>query len=79
MALVGHLQNKHGASKDALLLTGDVLWSSSNHSFKIDWSDTAKRDGQTQYENSRGVVEWIHTHPTPGNKRIFVLENALER
>ncbi|MCF7830639.1 hypothetical protein K9M41_01405 [Candidatus Gracilibacteria bacterium] len=44
-------------------------------SFKIDWSDTAKKDGQGEYENVRGMVRWAYQKPNEGKYRIVILEN----
>lgn len=46
-------------------------------SFKIDFSDAAKRDGQSPYENVRGLIRWAHQKPEAAH-RLIVLEN-LER
>ena len=46
-------------------------------SFKIDFSDSAKKDGQGTYENVRGMISWAHQRPTAPH-RIIILEN-LER
>ncbi len=44
-------------------------------SFKIDWSDAAKKDDQGEYENVRGMIRWAHQKPSEGRYRIIVLEN----
>ncbi len=46
-------------------------------SFKVDYSEAAKKDGQGEHENVRGMISWAHQKPT-APKRIIVLEN-LER
>ncbi|HEY5714733.1 MAG TPA: hypothetical protein VIT68_05270 [Candidatus Gracilibacteria bacterium] len=46
-------------------------------SFKIDFSQTAKTDGQDESENVRGLVRWISQKPVSPH-RIVILEN-LER
>lgn len=47
-------------------------------SFKIDYSDAAQKDGQSEHENARGLVKWLHRTPEQGCYRIAILEN-LER
>ncbi|MCF7905582.1 hypothetical protein K9L63_00085 [Candidatus Gracilibacteria bacterium] len=55
-----------------------ILFRDTGKSFKIDWSDTAKKEGQGEYENVRGMIRWAHQKPTEGTYRIIILEN-LER
>ena len=43
-------------------------------SFKIDFSEAAKRDEQGEFENVRGLIRWAHQKPT-ANHRIAILEN----
>ncbi|MDH3324799.1 MAG: hypothetical protein OEL89_04115 [Candidatus Peregrinibacteria bacterium] len=51
-----------------------IFFRDTGKSFKIDFSDTAKRDGQSQHENVRGMIKWAHQKPV-SNKRIVILEN----
>jgi DNA polymerase III delta prime subunit len=46
-------------------------------SFKIDFSEAAKKEGQSDHENVRGMITWAHHKPTAPH-RIIILEN-LER
>ena len=46
-------------------------------SFKIAWSETAKKDGQTEKENVRGMIKLAHQTPL-SPYRIIILEN-IER
>ncbi|MCF7812039.1 hypothetical protein K9M59_00300 [Candidatus Gracilibacteria bacterium] len=57
----------------------DVLFfPDTGKSFKIDWSDAAKKDEQSEYENVRGLIRWSHQKPNEGTYRIVILEN-IER
>ena len=60
------------------LHTDIVLFRDTGKSFKIDYSDAAKRDGQSEYENVRGLIQWAHRKPSEGRWRIVILEN-IER
>jgi len=52
-----------------------LVFQDSGKSFKIDWSDTAKKDGQGEYENVRGMIRWAYQKPSEGKYRIVILEN----
>jgi hypothetical protein len=52
-----------------------IVFRDKGKSFKIDWSDGAKRDDQGEYENVRGMIRWAHQKPNEGKHRIIVLEN----
>lgn len=55
-----------------------ILFEDEGKSFKIDWSDAAKKDEQGEYENVRGLIRWAHQKPTVGAYRIVIFEN-IER
>jgi len=55
-----------------------ILFQDTGKSFKIDFSDAAKRDGQNEYENARGLIRWMYRKPSESPYRIAILEN-LER
>lgn len=52
-----------------------MIFRDKGKSFKIDWSDAAKKDDQGEYENVRGMIKWAHQKPSEGRYRIIVLEN----
>ena len=54
-----------------------IVFRDTGKSFKIDFSDAAKKDEQSEHENARGIVRWAHKKPT-APYRIIILEN-LER
>ena len=54
-----------------------VVFRDNGKSFKIAYSDTARKDGQSEFENVRGIVKWISQKPI-NPWRIVILEN-LER
>lgn len=55
-----------------------ILFEDNGKSFKIDWSDAAKKNEQNEHENVRGLIKWAHQKPVEGKYRIVILEN-LER
>lgn len=55
-----------------------ILFRDTGKSFKIDWSDAAKKEEQGEHENVRGLIKWAHQKPVEGKYRIVILEN-LER
>lgn len=54
-----------------------VVFRDEGKSFKVDFSESAKKDGQSHHENVRGMISWAHQRPTAPH-RIIILEN-LER
>lgn len=52
-----------------------IVFRDKGKSFKIDWSDSAKKDDQGEYENVRGLIRWSHQKPLEGVYRIAILEN----
>lgn len=71
---------RQGVAADILSNGGDgdvMVFRDEGRSFKIDYSEAAKRDGQSQWENVRGMIWWISQKPV-GKHRILILEN-LER
>jgi len=52
-----------------------LVFRDTGKSFKIDWSDAAKKDGQGESENVRGMIKWAHQKPSEGRYRIVILEN----
>ncbi|MCF7918246.1 hypothetical protein K9L27_04630 [Candidatus Gracilibacteria bacterium] len=52
-----------------------IVFRDTGKSFKIDWSDGAKKDNQGEYENVRGLIRWSHQKPSEGKYRIAILEN----
>ncbi len=55
-----------------------LVFPDTGKSFKIDWSDAAKKDNQDEHENVRGLIRWAHQKPALGRYRVVVFEN-LER
>ena len=55
-----------------------LVFTDQGKSFKIDFSEEAKKDGQSEYENARGLIKWCHQKPVEGLYRIVILEH-LER
>lgn len=55
-----------------------IVFRDTGKSFKIDWSDAAKKDDQGEHENVRGLIKWAHQSPAEGKYRVVILEN-LER
>lgn len=52
-----------------------IVFPDNGKSFKIDYSDTAKREGQSEHENVRGMIKWISQKPI-NPYRIVILENV---
>lgn len=52
-----------------------IVFQDTGKSFKIDFSDAAKKDGQDEHENVRGLIRWAHRTPQPGHYRIAILQN----
>ncbi len=52
-----------------------LVFKDKGKSFKIAWSDAAKKDDQGEYENVRGMIRWAHQKPNEGKYRIIILEN----
>jgi hypothetical protein len=44
-------------------------------SFKIDFSEAAKKDDQGVFENVRGMIRWVSQKPLGSHYRVIVLEN----
>ncbi len=51
-----------------------IVFKDSGKSFKIAFSDSAKKDGQGEYENVRGMIKWANQKPI-SPRRIIILEN----
>lgn len=51
-----------------------IVFRDKGKSFKIDFSDAAKKDEQSEFENARGLIRWAYQKPTT-NYRIAILEN----
>jgi len=52
-----------------------IVFRDKGKSFKINWSDRAKKDDQGEYENVLGIIRWAHQKPNEGKYRIVILEN----
>jgi len=51
-----------------------IVFRDSGKSFKIDFSEAAKKDNQSEYENVRGMIKWANHKPI-SKQRIVILEN----
>lgn len=51
-----------------------VVFRDTGKSFKVDYSDAAKKDGQSEHENVRGMINWAYQRPA-SPYRIIILEN----
>ena len=51
-----------------------IVFRDLGRSFKVDFSEAAKDDDQSENENARGMVRWAHQKTTSPH-RIIVLEN----
>lgn len=54
-----------------------IVFRDGGKSFKVSYSDAARKDSQGEYENSRGLVDWATKKPV-APYRIVILEN-IER
>ena len=52
-----------------------IIFRDTGKSFKIKFSDAAKKDGQNEFENVQGMIKWISQKPIENNYRIVILEN----
>jgi DNA polymerase III delta prime subunit len=52
-----------------------IIFRDTGKSFKIDWSNIAKKEEQGEFENVRGLIRWSHQKPSEGTYRIALLEN----
>ncbi len=52
-----------------------LVFRDTGKSFKIRWSDQAKKDDQGEHENAQGVIRWAYQKPSEGKYRIVILEN----
>lgn len=55
--------------------TDTIVFRDQGKSFKIDWSEAAKRDQQGEYENVRGLAKWAYRKPVEAQYRIAILEH----
>lgn len=78
LELATTLQNTTQKHIESEIHSDTIIFRDQGKSFKIDYSDTAQKDGQNQHENARGLVKWLHRTPQEGPYRIAILEN-LER
>jgi len=78
LKIASQLQNCSQEKIEKGIHSDILVFKDTGKSFKIDWSDTAKKDGQGEYENVRGMIRWAYQKPNEGKYRIIILEN-LER
>ncbi len=78
LQIAGKLQNVSPEKIQKGIHTDTLFFPDNGKSFKIDWSDTAKKEEQGEYENVRGMIRWAHQKPCEGEWRIVILE-GLER
>ncbi len=77
ISIAQHLQKNSRENIASGLDPDTIIFRDNGKSFKIDWSDTAKKEGQSEYENVRGIIKLAHQKPV-APYRIIILEN-LER
>jgi len=58
--------------------TDTLYFPDSGKSFKIDFSEMAKKDDQSEFENVRGLLRWCSQKPVEARYRVVLLEN-IER
>ena len=75
LAMAAQLQGVSAEKISSGIHSDTVVFRDLGKSFKIDWSESAKRDGQGEYENVRGLIRWAHQKPSEGKYRIAILEN----
>ncbi len=75
MEIASALQNCPREKIEKGIHSDTILFRDLGKSFKIDWSDAAKKDDQSENENVRGMIRWAHQKPSEGKYRIVILEN----
>jgi DNA polymerase III delta prime subunit len=72
--------NLQGISREKIesgIHADTIIFRDNKKSFKINWSDAAKKDGQSEHENVCGMIKLAHQTPL-SPYRIIILEN-IER
>lgn len=71
------LQSKSREVIESGIDSDTTIFRDTGKSFRIDWSDTAKKSGDQEHENVRGMIKLAHQKPL-SPYRIIILEN-IER
>lgn len=78
LEIAAHLQQKTIGEVTSGSDSDTIVFRDNGKSFKIDYSDAARRDEQGEYENVRGIIRWIARKPIMSPRRVIVLEH-IER
>ena len=74
LEIVAKLQNTSMEKIKKGVHLDTIFFPDKGKSFKIDFSEAAKKDEQGEFENIRGMIRWISQKPV-AKYRIIILEN----
>jgi len=77
LEIAAKLQGKSREIIESGLDADTTIFRDTGKTFRIDWSDSAKKDDQSETENVRGMIKIAHQKPL-APYRIIILEN-IER
>lgn len=75
--IASELQGKSREIIESGIHADTIIFRDDGNSFKIGWSEAAKKAGQSEQENVRGMIDFAHKKPL-APYRIIILEN-IER